>query len=980
MLGELTAEPMFSAVSSQNKLTIVVKNVNSSNTEFNAQIDTFDCNCPPSLIILNEKSTCTTFDSPGYSTNSGYCNNLNCTSIISAPLGYQVNVIVLFINFRNGSSDSLILINGNGTNGYVLGKIVYNSDLTNNYFISAANVMTITFKTDNITSDSYLNDGKWRYHATATLEKLPVPTNYSLSSDQPFLLINSKNLSLPNYYWTVTAETGKQVHLYLSGDTEDLLGATILVVDGIDVDGKVIAQVTQLSTSSNGPLHTTSSSGESLTILLDSATDFQLSDTNLIFTQLKNDPPECGTSELAFLTSVRSPAVNVNISNHGNGTTSCSTVLIIDPQNLRYPAMQMNVSSLQGGMVLYGGLDYRPSSNNQIIAFSSMNDVISPLQVAGVAFLILLNPGSAVNLNFEACNYSLFSESDIKGGLGAKGLMMSKNFPNPNTETNSDIYSFSGIGNYSYEYFINVLHYDLGTTGSLAIKSSPSDSILSRTLNNNGGNISMHFCAPGFEVNYKLNGGGAKGFVLRYDVGSNWTCSPTTTKPSTVFIIGISMAGGLLLVIALIAIFCFLWYRRQKKIITHLAQEHNSVGRSNHIELAEMHTNNGDMANRNQYIDQPGTINNETCTRDAWEVASGQLIINDHEKLGSGAFCVVFKGRLEGKAPVCKIQPGVVTQCFENCEVAVKKLPEYADSSAKEDFVQEIDFMKRIGYHPHLISILGCIIGPHLDSCLIIEYCCNGDLLKYIRKRRLEIVEPVVDEETALRFKDLLSFAWQISDAMDFLSSKGYIHRDVAARNVLVNERKVAKIGDFGLCRLMDSTTYTTRGGRLPIKWMALESLQDYEYTTKSDVWSFGVLLYELFSLGAAPYSWLQPVDMIAYLRSGKRLDKPEHCADNVYSIMQECWKDKPDERPFFSDLKMEFSTLLSCATEEYGYLDIRQPSDGQYYRQVSNGSTSTEQSERDLAESTLPNNADLKSLQDTTTGTSCESDIEVFV
>uniref|UniRef100_A0A914VJA9 Protein kinase domain-containing protein n=1 Tax=Plectus sambesii TaxID=2011161 RepID=A0A914VJA9_9BILA len=361
------------------------------------------------------------------------------------------------------------------------------------------------------------------------------------------------------------------------------------------------------------------------------------------------------------------------------------------------------------------------------------------------------------------------------------------------------------------------------------------------------------------------------------------------------------------------------------------------------------------MMERNQYIDQPRTIHNETCTRDAWEVSSDQLKIFNNEKLGSGAFCVVFKGKLVGKAPICKIQPSVALQCFENCEVAVKKLPEYASDLAMDDFVQEIDFMKRIGYHLHLISILGCITDPQLEACLIIEYCSNGDLLKYVRNRRLETGHegimrtyyPVTVDEVALRFKDLLSFAWQISDGMDYLSARGCIHRDVAARNVLVNEMKVAKIGDFGLCRLMDTATYTTRGGRLPIKWMALESLQDYQYTTKSDVWSFGVLLYELFSLGAAPYSLIQPTDMITYLRSGKRLDKPEQCADKVYSIMQECWKENPDERPFFSDLKMELGTLLSYATEEYGYLDTRKQSHGQYYRQNSIDSGSTMQSER---------------------------------
>uniref|UniRef100_A0A914VA04 Protein kinase domain-containing protein n=1 Tax=Plectus sambesii TaxID=2011161 RepID=A0A914VA04_9BILA len=448
--------------------------------------------------------------------------------------------------------------------------------------------------------------------------------------------------------------------------------------------------------------------------------------------------------------------------------------------------------------------------------------------------------------------------------------------------------------------------------------------------------------------------------------------------PSGGYIIWISVAGGLLfLFILLVAIFGFRWYRRRKQIIAHLAQVHSQTGYDNHIELATMHTDKSNMTKRNQYIDQPETSHNETCTKDAWEVSSDQLKIFDHEKLGSGAFCIVFKGKLVGKAPICKIQPSVATQCFKNCEVAVKKLPEYADDLAKNDFVQEINFMKRIGYHPHLISILGCITDPQLESCLIIEYCCNGDLLKYVRNRRLEIVEPMVDDEKALRFKDLLSFAWQISDGMDFLSSKGFIHRDVAARNVLVDEKKVAKVGDFGLCRLMDTLTYTTRGGRLPIKWMALESLQDYEYTTKSDVWSFGVLLYELFSLGDVPYSLIQPTDMIDYLRSGKRLDKSEHCADNVYSIMQECWKEKPAERPSFSDLKMEFGTLLSYATEEYGYLDMRKPSDNQYCRLISNDSSSTEQSERPPEESTAPNDPDLQSKIDAAIGTSYESDKE---
>uniref|UniRef100_A0A914V1C6 Protein kinase domain-containing protein n=1 Tax=Plectus sambesii TaxID=2011161 RepID=A0A914V1C6_9BILA len=904
------ANPMSAAVSTQKKLLIDIKNNQQSNIGSYAQTDASNCQCSNNG-DLNVNNPNATFLSPisGNSTDpSGCCTYTNCVFVITAPQGYQVKVFSM-MKFSNDNNASLTIRNGNGNGGFILGKLDINN--THGTFFSLVNAVTVTFSTHNIASSC---DNNSTYLVFAELIQLPIspPASHLLSSSEPFLLIEHEDLSSSNQYLTVVAEPGKQVNLYLFGSLSNLNQAYIIIIDGTDIKGKLIAEISQLSSSTNGPLYAISSVSGSLTVLLKEETSSDSADLNFLFTQMDNDD---------------SSAVNVNISNLGNGADSCPAVLItsLSPN----PGMQMTVNSLQGSMVLYGGIDYQPSSNNEIISFFSMNDVISPMKVAGRIFLILIDPGSMINLNFETDYYLQVQKTT--GESGGKGLMMSDNFPYSNTKEISNRYSFSGSGTDYYDLSVNVLHYDLGTAGNLTIKSTLSDSNFSKTLNNNGSNITMHFCANSFEVDYYSNGLGQQGFVLRYDVGSHWTSSPTTTSPPR-FTIWISVAGGLLLFLILIAIFGFLWYRRRKQFITHLAQEHNSVGYGNRVELGEMYTDKGEVTKRYQYIDQPGTSHNERrSTRDAWEVSSDKLKIFNHEKLGSGAFCVVFKGKLEGEAPICKIQPSVVTQCFKNCEVAVKKLPEYADESSKNDFVQEIDFMKRIGYHLHLVNILGCITDPQLDPCLIIEYCCHGDLLKYVRNRRLEIVEPMVDDEKALRFKDLLSFAWQISDGMDFLSSKGCIHRDIAARNILVDENKVAKIGDFGLCRLMDTATYTTRGGRLPIKWMALESLQDYQYTTKSDVWSFGVLLYELFSLGAVPYSWVQPADMVDYLRSGKRLEKPEHCADNVYSIMQECWKDKPDERPFFSDLKMEFSTLLSCATEEYGYLDIGQPSDGQY-------------------------------------------------
>uniref|UniRef100_A0A914VEB8 Uncharacterized protein n=1 Tax=Plectus sambesii TaxID=2011161 RepID=A0A914VEB8_9BILA len=180
-------------------------------------------------------------------------------------------------------------------------------------------------------------------------------------------------------------------------------------------------------------------------------------------------------------------------------------------------------------MVLYGGVDYRQSSNNEIIRFSSMNDVISPMQVAGSIFLVSLSPGSVINLSFQTSSY--YSLSYQSGGLGAKGLMMSTNFPNPNIYWISNENTFNGNGNNYYEYSINILRYDLGNTGRLTIKSTVPSSGFSKTLTSSGANTLMQFCANSFTADYNSWGSVEKGYVLRYDIGS--LCSPPASPPST---------------------------------------------------------------------------------------------------------------------------------------------------------------------------------------------------------------------------------------------------------------------------------------------------------------------------------------------------------------------------------------------------------------------------------------------------------------
>uniref|UniRef100_A0A914W6P4 Uncharacterized protein n=1 Tax=Plectus sambesii TaxID=2011161 RepID=A0A914W6P4_9BILA len=187
----------------------------------------------------------------------------------------------------------------------------------------------------------------------------------------------------------------------------------ILVIDGTDVNGTVISQVTQLSASSNEPLTVSSSSDGFLTILLDFAPYSSHMDVNFLFTQLENDPSQCGTSKLVYLSSDNDPAVKVSISNHDGGTASCPAVLVTNAQYS--PGMQLNINSLQGSMVLYGGVDYQQSSNNEIRRFSSMDDVSSPLRAGGRIFLVQLNPGSMINLSFRTLPYYSAVNDDVSG-------------------------------------------------------------------------------------------------------------------------------------------------------------------------------------------------------------------------------------------------------------------------------------------------------------------------------------------------------------------------------------------------------------------------------------------------------------------------------------------------------------------------------------------------------------------------------------
>ncbi|CAH3115208.1 unnamed protein product, partial [Porites lobata] len=185
---------------------------------------------------------------------------------------------------------------------------------------------------------------------------------------------------------------------------------------------------------------------------------------------------------------------------------------------------------------------------------------------------------------------------------------------------------------------------------------------------------------------------------------------------------------------------------------------------------------------------------------------------------------------------------------------------------------------------------------------------------------------------------DAMSFAWQIARGMSYLSEKGLVHRDLAARNILVGHGKKLKIGDFGLMREMYHEVYEVKNQRkLPIKWMAPEAIYEQIFTSKSDVWSYGVVMWEIATLGGSPYPLLNNAEVMSLLRTGHRLEKPDLCSDNFYGFMMECWKQNPDERPSFQEL---VERLERTMTEQVEYLDLKQLDETKTYYQVQESKT----------------------------------------
>ncbi|XP_033101097.1 tyrosine-protein kinase receptor Tie-1-like [Anneissia japonica] len=254
-------------------------------------------------------------------------------------------------------------------------------------------------------------------------------------------------------------------------------------------------------------------------------------------------------------------------------------------------------------------------------------------------------------------------------------------------------------------------------------------------------------------------------------------------------------------------------------------------------------------------------------------------------------------------------------------QAAVKMLKEGATDNDRRDFIGELDIMCKVGYHPNIVNLIGAC---EYEGVLYVatEYAEHGNLLNYLRHSRCMETDPTFANKTnmssTLSAEDLLQFAADVALGMKHLSEKGCVHRDLAARNVLLCEgpglKMVAKVTDFGLSRSEEVYVKTT-AGRLPVRWMAIESINYSVYTTKSDVWSFGILLWEIVTLGGTPYPGMTCAELYDKLPTGYRMQKPLNCENEIYEIMQHCWRDRPHERPTFGQLYIALNRLLQAQT-----------------------------------------------------------------
>ncbi|XP_058171613.1 insulin-like receptor [Anopheles ziemanni] len=291
---------------------------------------------------------------------------------------------------------------------------------------------------------------------------------------------------------------------------------------------------------------------------------------------------------------------------------------------------------------------------------------------------------------------------------------------------------------------------------------------------------------------------------------------------------------------------------------------------------------------------------------DEWEVPRDNII--QLEELGQGSFGMVYKGI------VVKLGPDTNIPC------AIKTVNENATDRERDSFLIEANIMKSFKTH-HVVRLLGIVSISH-PILVVMELMANGDLKSYLRRHRPDYENGEESSPQPPTLKQIYQMAIEIADGMAYLSAKKFVHRDLAARNCMVGEDLTVKIGDFGMTRDIYETDYYRKGtkGFLPVRWMAPESLKDGMFSSASDVFSYGVVLWEMATLASQPYQGLTNDQVLRYVIDGGVMERPENCPDKLYELMRICWQHRCSARPTFIDI---ISMLLPDANDQFALVSF---------------------------------------------------------
>ncbi|KAM7341350.1 eph receptor tyrosine kinase isoform 2-T2 [Cochliomyia hominivorax] len=413
----------------------------------------------------------------------------------------------------------------------------------------------------------------------------------------------------------------------------------------------------------------------------------------------------------------------------------------------------------------------------------------------------------------------------------------------------------------------------------------------------------------GFQVRYKTING--------YGTYSNIVYAHTQQGVSSVYedniqmrmVAGATVAVVVILVLVIVATVLFLRSKNQddidKKSSNHMplpldyaSNEVHAMDTTPIVKTIQSNVTTPLFGNSRSYVD-PHTYEdpNQAIREFAREIDANYITIE--AIIGGGEFGDVCRGRL-------KIPPSFV----QDIDVAIKTLKPGSSEKARCDFLTEASIMGQFD-HPNVIYLQGVVTRSN-PVMIITEYMENGSLDTFLRVN-----------DGKFQTLQLIVMLRGIASGMAYLSDMNYVHRDLAARNVLVNSQLICKIADFGLSREIEnaSDAYTTRGGKIPVRWTAPEAIAFRKFTSASDVWSYGVVLWEVMSYGERPYWNWSNQDVIKSIEKGYRLPAPMDCPEALYQLMLDCWQKQRTHRPSFASI---VSTLDNLARQPQALLTTR--------------------------------------------------------